>query len=299
MQDKAHVWRQLETLLSHARRRVILAAPFIKRATLEAAIQCVPANVTEIRCVTRWIPSEIAAGVSDPEIIQLVETDSRIQIHLCHTLHAKLYIADEACLVGSANLTAKALGVAPGANIEILVDVGASHPEIQRLMSEFEGIATLASADMAKLMREQAEMIQQDVNISATPGGDLAASAWTPITREPARLYQYYRGSRGMPESVRRGVLSDLAHLDLPAGLSEGEFNDVVRAKLRSIPGLFELLDKSRLRPEDLRQIIVGREEGEDEIQIVIDTLAAWVAQFEGFYRAYDRWELRQGRELR
>ncbi|XVQ11139.1 phospholipase D family protein [Spirillospora sp. CA-255316] len=298
MRDTGRVWGQLETLLKRATGRVVLAAPFIKHSIFEAVIRCVPTYVTEIHCITRWIPSEIAVGVSDPEIVQLAEADSRIQIHLCHALHAKLYLVDEVCLVGSANLTAKALGRTSGSNLEIMVEVSASHPEVQRLLSELEGMTTPATAGLAELMREQAKMVPP-VIIGSTTGVELVLGPWIPSTREPSRLYQVYQGTRGIPTSIRKGVLTDLAHLDLPAGLSEGEFNDAVRTRLRDIPGLLELLNRPRLQPEYLRQIIVACGKGDEDAQVMTDTLAAWVAHFEQFYRAYDRWELRQGRELR
>ncbi|PRX97905.1 phospholipase D family protein [Allonocardiopsis opalescens] len=298
MQDRAHVWEQLEILLSHAKGRVVLVAPFIKRSIFEAALHCVSTDVAEIRCITRWVPSEIAAGVSDPEIIQLAANDPRIQIHLCHALHAKLYIADELCLVGSANLTAKALGKTSDSNLEILIEASTSHPGVQRLLSTLEGMTSPATASLAEFMREQAEMVLP-TTASSILGVQVTADLWTPSTREPARLYQFYRGSRGMPASIRKGVLSDLAYLDLPAGLSEERFNDAVQTRLRDIPGLLELLGQPRLSPEDLRQVIAGRGKSDEEVRVMTDTLAAWLAHFERFYRAYDRWELRQGRELK
>ena len=55
--------------------------------------------------MTRWLPREIAAGVSDPEILDVLEERGNFTLTLVDNLHAKIYVADENCLVGSSNVT--------------------------------------------------------------------------------------------------------------------------------------------------------------------------------------------------
>lgn len=132
MTQPDHVWQQIADLMEDATEEVVIIAPFIKKAIFEETIAVVPSSVQKITCVTRWTPAEVAAGVSDPEIIEAAQSDERISIALCASLHAKLYRADGRCLVGSANLTGKATGRVPNANVELSLKVPIDHPEVQR-----------------------------------------------------------------------------------------------------------------------------------------------------------------------
>ena len=67
-------------------------------------------TATHLHCVTRWLPQEVAAGVSDPEILDMLEERGNFTLSLVDRLHAKLYIAGERCLAGSANVTLAGLG---------------------------------------------------------------------------------------------------------------------------------------------------------------------------------------------
>ena len=80
----------------------------------------VPEDV-HISCVTRWRPNEIKMGVSDLQIWDLFKNRPNSDLYLINNLHAKLYKSDEECLIGSSNLTLKALGWTKNHNLEILM----------------------------------------------------------------------------------------------------------------------------------------------------------------------------------
>ena len=94
--------------------------------------------------VTRWRPAEIAAGLSDLEVFDIANERPRTEVRLSHSLHAKLYVADDRCLVGSANLTAAALGWRQDSNLEILIPAERNHPDIGFLLARLKA-ATLAT----------------------------------------------------------------------------------------------------------------------------------------------------------
>lgn len=100
---------QLEQLCAAGRRDILLVAPFVKAHTLERLLGQVAAEVA-VRCVTRWRPEEIVAGVSDLEVWPLLRDRVQSSLWLHPDLHAKLYRADDTCLIGSANITDTALG---------------------------------------------------------------------------------------------------------------------------------------------------------------------------------------------
>lgn len=89
---------RLKSLLEHAEERVLLCAPFIKAKVLQAILSVVSASVP-VRIVTRWRASEIAAGVSDLEVFEVSNMRPNTELALLDDVHAKLYLADDKCLV--------------------------------------------------------------------------------------------------------------------------------------------------------------------------------------------------------
>lgn len=126
---------QLEKLCAEACNEVVLVAPFVKAFVLKELLAKISTDIT-VRCVTRWQPEEILRGVSDLEVWSLIKKRPRSSLLLRPDLHAKFYRADEKCLVGSANLTAKALGWSNLPNLELLVPLTASEPTLKTFEAE-------------------------------------------------------------------------------------------------------------------------------------------------------------------
>nr|WP_046773354.1 phospholipase D family protein [Streptomyces caniscabiei] len=285
--------------MADAHGRVTLVAPFIKREVLASALSALPATVDDIECITRWVPEEVAAGVSDPEIIELAEEDKRLRIALCPTLHAKLYLTGERCLIGSANLTGKATGRAANANIEILVEAPSAHPEIVRVLAEIEARAVEATPHMAALVRSQAELLKEH-RPTASDQPREAQQGWYPVTRRPDALYPYYCGRAQFGRSVKAAIVRDLALLGVPAGLSEAEFSDLIESRLREIPALQALVAGARLSNVELQQAL-QEETGltDEQARRTTETIAAWLRHFGRFYTDVGTWEIRHGQELK
>ena len=98
---------RIQALFESADGETAVIAPFIKVDALRSLLEVIPAGL-HLRCVSRRRPKEIDAGVSDPEILDLLEARGNFSLSLVDPLHAKLYIAGDQCLVGSANVTAAA-----------------------------------------------------------------------------------------------------------------------------------------------------------------------------------------------
>ncbi|MFC7898287.1 phospholipase D family protein [Streptomyces sp. NPDC057381] len=300
-----HVWRQIEGLLATARGRVVLVAPFIKREVFAAAVGAVTAAEAEILCVTRWSVMEVAAGVSDPEIAELAAADSRVSILLCHDLHAKLYLADDRCLVGSANLTAKATGRRQPRNLEVLVEVPEAHPEVQQLLGDIQATAVPATLELARQIRAQADVLKSDEDcpkfVVVTEEAEEDGPSWRPETRAPHRLYPVYRGSRhDYVSEILAGVVRDLAHLNLPQGLSETAFSKAVLAELHAMPEVEQLVTSGRLSMADLQQQLMEADgTTEAQAQRAAENICEWLKYF-GEVRVVPTgpWEIRQGREF-
>ncbi|MFI8879509.1 phospholipase D family protein [Streptomyces sp. NPDC055243] len=299
MSEPGRIWKQIEELMEGAHGRVTLVAPFIKREVLTATLSALPNTVEEIECITRWIPEEVAAGVSDPEIIELIDEDRRLRIALCPSLHAKLYLTGERCLIGSANMTGKATGRAPNANIEILVEAPADHPEVVRVLAEITARTVEATPHMAELVRRQADLLKEHRPTASDQSREEAPQGWYPVTRRPEALYPYYCGSAQLGRSVEAAILRDLALLGMPAGLSETEFSDVIESRLREIPALQPLVAGDRLSNVELQQALQEQAgmTGE-QARRTTETIAAWLRHFGRFYTDVGTWEIRHGQEL-
>ncbi|NJP53883.1 hypothetical protein HCJ93_28405 [Streptomyces sp. SBST2-5] len=282
--------------MEDAAEEVVIIAPFIKKAIFEEIIAAVPSSVQRITCVTRWTPAEVAAGVSDPEIVEAAQSDERISIALCPSLHAKLYRADGRCLVGSANLTGKATGRVPNANVELLLEVPIDHPEVQRVLGQINTRSTTATPHTAALVRQQAELLRSER--VTPPSEDEAAPYWFPETRRPANVYALYSGRQRFTSLVEAGIVRDLAMLDVPAGLPEDAFNSEVEARLHAIPELGQLTTEQRLSNIELQRAIAERTgDTEDQARRTAETLAAWLQHFGRYYTEVGSWELRPGIE--
>ena len=126
---------RLRELFEGASENATIIAPFIKVDALRSLLSSIPSSV-HVRCVTRWLPRDVAAGVSDPEIIDILEERGDFGIGLVDRLHAKLYIADDRCLAGSVNVTRSGLGeTGDGGNIEVLVGSTISDAALPQLWS--------------------------------------------------------------------------------------------------------------------------------------------------------------------
>ena len=101
-------WKRIVVLALGATEAVI-AAPYIKENSLRRMLDQLP-HLERLTCVTRWQAGDIAAGVSDTVVRDLVRSlGGAFRLH--PSLHAKYYRFDDGVLVGSANLTDAGLGV--------------------------------------------------------------------------------------------------------------------------------------------------------------------------------------------
>ena len=223
---------RIRALFEKTEEQVAVIAPFIKVDALRSLIEVIPSK-TYLRCVTRWLPKEIAAGVSDPEILDLLETRGNFGLSLVDRLHAKLYIAGDRCLAGSANVTRAGLGEGrDDPNIEILVETTIDEPGIAATLDAITQDERPATRSMARAVRRLADSV---ITLTTSPGAPDAH--WFPGSRRPERAYRFYTqppsGFLGVADQV---LLADLAGSNLPPGLSEEEFREAVRALLAKIP---------------------------------------------------------------
>lgn len=244
-----------ETLLALCEKavaQVFLVAPFIKQDVLRRLLQAIPVE-PEVTIVTRWIPEEVAHGVSDLAVLDLVTARPKARLLLHPCLHAKYYRVDSRCLVGSANLTAMALGWSQVPNIEILIEVPPEQHGLVALEETLLCQAMVATESIRRSVQLAAEEIQKrrlltPEDIGRDSQGLTRSSAWLPTCVSPEYLYRIYSGadtSSLLTSAVNAGRY-DLSSLAILPGLSEDDFRRYVMALLDQMPVVQEISTLSK-----------------------------------------------------
>ena len=225
---------------------LVLIAPFIKASALDRILSSLHTDIN-LLCVTRWLPSEIAAGSSDVFVFEIVN-DCNGSLWLRQDLHAKYYRSDEHVLIGSANLTNSALGWTINPNLEILIPVDRSTYDIADFERHTLDKAVEVDLDLYDTMVAASEKWSQheeyEPDTLAYLDHRIAASTWVPVSRFPANLYKVYKdiNSDMIPNSTREAGLQDLSILQPPGGLEEELFNQTIGITLLTLP-VINLID--------------------------------------------------------
>ena len=228
-------------LCNKAQSRVLIVAPFMKEHALQRILDATSDDVAEVICVARFRPEDVVAGVSDLGVYDAICKRAGARLRLHSYLHAKLFRADEECLVGSANVTGRALGWANPANLELLIDAPASHPSIvileKRLLQESievtDEIWESLSTEVERLLAQRSE---QDDEEARAPSFDSAN--WLPTCSVPDQLWNVYSGKKinVVLESNVNAAKEDLRALDVPGGLPEIAFYAAVSIAFKGMP---------------------------------------------------------------
>lgn len=270
----------LVELAASSRREFIMCAPFAKERVVSEVLAAVPGGV-QIRLFTRWRPDEVAAGVSDTEVLDVVRSRGGA-VFLYDRLHAKYYRNEADVLIGSANLTATALGWSQNPNLELLVTSSQQEIDgVERLLIEE---STEATDELAREVEAIAALLPSVVEDVAAAETVETAPIWIPTLRMPSDLYTAYRyGTGSLASRSGDAAAADLSVLDLPPGLDREQFYALVSHRLRSYP-LFVHIDRfldMQRRFGEMRQLLsriagLNRTRAEESWQTVL----RWMSEF-------------------
>lgn len=236
-------------LCRQASGEVLVAAPFVKVHALARLLDALPGAVSGFTCVTRWFADEVASGVSDLEVFELLAERPRSRLLLLPTLHAKIFRFGDRCLVGSANITGRALGWTSPPNLELLAEVPSDHPDVTTFLKTLREAASPATAAFMDEVAEAARQLTARGPVSAPPDAaeDPAAPAprtWLPRCSRPDQLWSVYSDADDKWMLVRSNIQAaeaDLKALGVPQGLSRGMFMQHVAARIRAMPLVAEI----------------------------------------------------------
>ncbi|MFC0861643.1 hypothetical protein ACFHYQ_04955 [Sphaerimonospora cavernae] len=263
---------------------VTIVAPFITVSGIEPLLSTLPAECS-LEVITRWRPDEVAAGVSDPRVLDLV-IQCGGTVALQPVMHAKAYFADAHALVGSANVTSNGMGWhGPGA-VELLIETAADDPALMSLLTVLRGTSVAATESDRDAVLAAARILPLApvrAPIEATERSD-----WLPTYRPPEVLWRVYTGQR--EESVAELVRPELAALGIPTGLATEEaFNTYVGAILRQgFTGRIARECSNLTTMKAVQRLVdlcgeMGRTI--DDPADSWETLAAWIAHFLPYYQ--------------
>lgn len=241
----------LTNLCQHAKNEVILVAPFIKASSLKKILASIPMDTEAITIITRWIAIEIVTGVSDLEVYELIKSRPNTQLLLHPCLHAKYYRVDNRCLVGSANITAKALGWCATPNIELLIEANPAEEAIKKLEIKLKTQAIVATELIRDAMQKEVNSLRENIAnrvIEDNLADSTTNSAWLPICNRPEYLFKIYSNqntSHLLNSTVNSGK-QDLDVLNLLPGMTEPDFKKFIAAILDQTPAAQEIYTLSK-----------------------------------------------------
>lgn len=197
--------------------QLVVAAPYIKADTLTRVLSDASPSATLI-CVTRWNPHDLAMGASDTKCRTIVAgRGGSFRLH--PSLHAKYYRIDDVVLIGSANLTASAMGWSPQPNLEILCRAGDDFDACAFQQELLKDAREITDEEFA-----QWEAIAKINTQSITPiaGSQPQLDMWRPSTRDPRNLELAYQGREDDIASFdeQQAARRDIQTLLIPPGLT-------------------------------------------------------------------------------
>lgn len=246
---------RLLSVLSGAKTTVRIAAPFIKLHALERTLGALSDDV-DVICVTRWRPEDIASGVCDLEIFDLIKNRKRSVLLIHPHLHAKFFAADTSCLVGSANLSHTALGWRNPSNLELLIELNTSDHGLESWWSRLQGESIKATDAIRSALEHAAAELRASGKPIPRPEADEDSveeeTVWIPECPRWTGLWEVYTGDEDqLPKSALSSANSDLAVLALPPGLDRTSFEAAVKAAFRSSQIFWEITQLTQIGLSD------------------------------------------------
>ena len=254
------IGNKLHEIACEAKDEVVIVAPFMKANVIVRLLEAVSKSVSII-CITRWRPDEIVQGLNDLEIWDYINKRDNAIMLLHGNLHAKYYRFDDTVLIGSANLTGKALGWTSNPNLELLSEHPKEFTETRffeeslcELSTKVNGYIYDYMLELVKRYKEKQQIDCKSENISYEIIDELPmqqnATVWIPKLRKPELLFKVYsKDTNYIIETTVQSACFDLLSLQIPPGLDEDGFNVYVKSMLLQQP-IIKKMDSYLTEPQ-------------------------------------------------
>ena len=276
-------------LLSNAQNNVLIVAPFVQSESLTRLLESIPLK-TETVVVTRWRPADLIAGVSDLKIYEVVKRRAA-KLYLRNDLHAKLYSADNNCLVGSVNVTQMGLGWRNSSNFELLTQVSRTSGHIVEFENALLAGAVRATSELRDCLQEMIESLNVLTKVKSIKQVERMAAGmlppgWIPLIRNPDELYSAYLGSKDVSRTALKTMQEELTQLGTVSGMDEVEFKAWVAASIIQTPlvaGVMRCIDQKGQVTEDvLKDLLtkIGIDVERYRSRDLLEILERWLTYF-------------------
>ncbi len=222
-------------------------------------------------------------------MFDLVEREGAA-LYTRNDLHAKVFAADDECLVGSANVTASAFGWREPKNLELLVSVGRKREQLVNFEEELLVGAVRASRARRDLLET---LLGRRPKLASLTGAGAEADElgvlpkdWVPRVMDPAELYAVYCGDSDVSRLARPAAEKDLAEIGVIPGMDEEEFRLWIGAALSSsslVASVLRSIDRvGHVSEAELGELLGRRgvDPGEHRLGVVLDALGRWLSYF-------------------
>ncbi|MYG80405.1 MAG: hypothetical protein F4187_00900 [Gemmatimonadetes bacterium] len=264
-------------------------SPFIKTVALDRLLTSLGDDVG-LKCITRWRPAEVAAGVSDLAVFGLLNERGGA-LWLRQDPPAMYFRGDERGLVGSPNLPGGGLGWSPDPNLELLVEVDRNAEGVGEFEQVAQHGAVVVDQDLYEMFSVAAKewvtpgSAEEFALLPILESAEMYPHRWLPASRHPGDLFAVYQAptSDDLPTATRDAGRRDLSVLQPPAGLSEAAFDRAIGATLLSMP-VVNLIDRRVVAPQRFGAIRDLLKEHldltHDEASRTWQTLIRWLRHF-------------------
>lgn len=283
--DPSRTGRSVAELFARTSGPAVVVAPFVKVGAFQRLAEVIDGPVT---LFTRWLPHEVAAGVSDLGVFDVVAaTGGQVRLH--PRVHAKLYQRGGEALAGSANATSNGLGFHDPSAIELLVPVTLPSAPVSALLDLLDRTTPVATEADRDAVAERAAAL--DSEAVAASSADTYPDWVTPTAvirfRDPTLAWDYYRHPEGHDDVLVSRLLGALAELGVPPGINGPDpFKSAVGAGMRQGAAGRVLRECRRLPAhaaiERFRSIMqdAGGDVAASDADYLWHTFCDWAAEF-------------------
>ena len=195
---------RIRDLFAAATSRVLVVSAYVGQAAVTELLDA-STGAAERTVYARWEIDDVASGASDWRVWDIA-AERGVPFFACPRLHAKIYIADNTALVGSANATGAGIGLSANANLELLIEVDARHAsvmEVIRIAQETSALASPIGPDVVMRQRNNQEQHEKPNMPIWLPRSDPSLFLKTMTGRTPHDdLTHQDRETVGLPSSA-------------------------------------------------------------------------------------------------
>lgn len=144
---------------------LVLASAFIKTAALHEVVKSL-AGAVHVSVVARWQVRDLFFKASDLSVYEYCR-ENGYTFGISPSFHGKLYVFDrKTILLGSANLTARGLGLSQGGNFEFGTKIEPRLGDVERLDEFFASEVTWMNDSIYLRLKEHVDLIESETSPS-------------------------------------------------------------------------------------------------------------------------------------